>query len=294
LSIASLHSKALAHSSHPIDRLWVTLASGERLRVIFKRPQPGQKLHGNEREVLIYQRLLADGRFGAPALYASVFDEARGRYWLFLEDVGYRTLKHQEIECWLAALRRLGEMHASYLGREDELRALECLGEHGPFYYYELVKTARRSLLLVCPPKTVARFDRLMASFDSVITHLACQPRTLVHGDIFPRNLMVQRGRRIRPIDWESAAIGLAAWDLARLLDGWGEDRRDLIATYRAEFDRFVSTPIDWRSFERTFEYCQLVNELWYFQWSPEFCQNSAWVDSALKRMKRLRGRLDR
>src|SRR5437870_4661443 len=105
-----------ARSTYAIERLEATLASGERLPVIFKPLQPRPGRDGNGREVLIYRRLLADRRFGAPALYASVHDEERRRYWLFLEDLGTATLKKCAREGWLAAVRWLAEMRGTYLG----------------------------------------------------------------------------------------------------------------------------------------------------------------------------------
>src|SRR5262249_42889827 len=136
--VTALEGEPLETSSHSIDRLQVLLDSGERLRVIFKRLRRGHPLYGNEREVPIYRRLLVGGRFGSPTLYASVYDESQGRYWLFLEDLGERTLKGAHWEDWLAAIRLLAEMHGTYLGREDHLRALQCLGEHGPEFYQML------------------------------------------------------------------------------------------------------------------------------------------------------------
>src|SRR5262249_31210259 len=148
LRIAGLERQPLATSSHAIERLQVMLASGERLRVVFKQLQPGEKLYGNEREVLIYQRLLDGERFGAPALYASVCDEGERRYWLFLEDLGSSTLDEGEVEEWFAAVRWLARMHGTYHGREDGLRALACLMEHGPAYYHMVAQTARQNLEL--------------------------------------------------------------------------------------------------------------------------------------------------
>src|SRR5205807_4296869 len=113
-----------------IERWWVTLDCGERLGVVFKRLRPGEKLYGNEREVLIYRALLGGQRFGAPALYASVYDEARGHYWLFLEYAGQQTLHRAGMDEWRAAVRWLAGLHAAYWGRADVLRALGCLGEH--------------------------------------------------------------------------------------------------------------------------------------------------------------------
>ena len=92
-------------STYPIERLQATLESGEQLPVIFKRLQAGEGPKGNRRELPVYQRLLAGGRFGAPVLYASVYDEAQGHYWLFLEDVGEEDLKRADWEDWIAAAR---------------------------------------------------------------------------------------------------------------------------------------------------------------------------------------------
>ena len=69
--------------THPIYRLHLTLDSGDRLAIIFKQLKPQQD-EDVSREVLIYRRLLAGGRFDAPTVYASLCDAARGRYWLFV------------------------------------------------------------------------------------------------------------------------------------------------------------------------------------------------------------------
>jgi aminoglycoside/choline kinase family phosphotransferase len=284
--IAVLQHQPLATSSHAIDRLRVTLASGERLRVVFKRLQPGEELYGNEREVVIYQRLLDGERFGAPALYASVYDEGGRRYWLFLEDLGSSTLDEGDVEEWLAAARWLAGVHASYRGREDELRELGCLMEHGPAYYHMVGQTARRNLELAGATEALVRFDALMGRYDSLVRYLASQPRTLVHGDIFAENLIIQPGARIRAIDWESAAVGLGAWDLAQLVDGWGSMKATFLAAYLAEFERLVSVPVDQEGFQRVFEHCQILNALWHLRWSVEACQDAKGVEELLLDME--------
>ena len=284
--IAGLRRRPLATSSHAIERLRVTLDSGERLRVVFKRLQPGEKLYGNEREVLVYRWLLDGERFGAPALYASVYDEAEGRYWLFLEDLGPSTLDEGDVEEWFAAVRWLARMHGIYHGREDDLRGLGCLMEHGPAYYHTVAQTARRNLELAGVGEALVRFDALMRRYDSLVNYLAGEPRTLVHGDIFPQNLIIQPGGRIRAIDWESAAVGLGAWDLARLLDGWGSMKAAFLTVYIAEFERHVGVPLDREGFQRLFEHCEILNALWYLRWSVEACQDAPVVEELLADME--------
>jgi hypothetical protein len=280
--IARLERRPLATSSHPIDRLRVTLASGERLRVVFKRLSPGEKLYGNEREVLIYRRLLDGERFGAPALYASAYDEGERRYWLFLEDLGSSTLDEGDVEEWFAAVRWLARMHGTYHGREGDLRALDCLMEHGPAYYHLVAQTARGNLELAGTTEALVRFDALMDRYDALVSYLVSQPRTLVHSDIFTGNLVIQPGGHIRAIDWESAAIGLGAWDLARLLEGWGSMQPRFLAAYVAEFQRHVAGPFDRDGFQRLFAHCEILNALWQFRQSVEACQDAPVVEELL------------
>jgi hypothetical protein len=286
VQIAGLRRRPLATSSHSIDRLRVILGSGERLRVIFKRLSPGEELYGNEREVLIYRRLLDGERFGAPALYASVFDEDERRYWLFLEDLGPSTLDDGDVEEWFAAVRWLARMHGTYHGREADLRALACLMEHGPAYYHMLAQSARRNLNLAGARKALRRFDELMGRYDSLVAYLVGQRRTLVHGDVFAENLVLQPGARIRPIDWESAAIGLGAWELARLLEGWGSMKAAFVSAYLAEFKRHFAEPFDHAGFRHLFAHCQVLNSLWHLRSSVEACQDAVFVEDLLRTME--------
>jgi aminoglycoside/choline kinase family phosphotransferase len=271
-----------AQSTHPIERLRVRLDSGERLSVIFKRPHADLASKGGRREALIYRRLLAGQRFGAPALYACDCEGAAGRCWLFLEDVGDETLGGDE-ENLSAAVRWLAHMHGTYQGREGELRALDCLAEHDAAYYYMLARDARRHIELTGDRRALARFDDLMARFDSVVAYLVRQPRTLVHGDIFSGNLIVQPGPRIRPIDWEEAAIGLAVWDLTRLLDGWGTDKPAFVAAYLADIERHTGVSLDRRAFRLTLAHCEILDALWHLGWDAEACQDPPFVASVLR-----------
>jgi aminoglycoside phosphotransferase (APT) family kinase protein len=293
--IVSIACRSLdAQSTHPIDRLRVRLDSGEQLSVIFKRPHADLASKWGRREELVYRRLLAGQRFGAPALYASTCEGADERCWLFLEDVGDESLCSADMEVWTDAVRWLARMHGTYQGREEELRALDCLAEHDAAYYYMLARNARRHIELAGDRRALARFDDLMARFDSVVAYLVRQPRTLVHGDIFPCNLIVQPGPRIRPIDWEEAAVGLAAWDLTRLLDGWGRDRPAFVAAYSAEFARHSHVPLDRRAFRLTLAHCEILNALMHLGWHAEDCHDPSFVHGLLREIAAARRRLER
>ena len=289
--IVAIESRpAAARSTHPIDRLQATLDSGERLPIIFKRLEPVPAWKGQGREALIYQRLLAGCRFGSPALYASVHDEAEGRYWLFLEDVGERTLKHADPAALRAAARWLAAMHGTYLGREEELRALDCLSEHGRSYYDAIAEQARENLRAAGAGRALERFEVLMDRFGPAIADLAAQPRTLVHGDIFPGNIALQPGDRIRPFDWESAAIGLPVWDLVRLLDGWGSEKPAFFALYLDTLERRAAVPIDRELAGSAFALCGALNILWHFGWSVGPCRDPRFVSDLLDKLDHYEG----
>ena len=296
LRIVEMDSAALdSFSTHPISCLHLTLADGKRVAVIFKRLQRGpEKDVRREREVLIYQRLLAGRRFGAPMLYASLCDDARGYYWLFLEDVSEWKLEYCGMDDWLAAFRWLARLHSAYYGREAELRALDCLGEHGPAFYQNLAATAWESLRRNGEPRALAHFNHLMEQrFETSVAYLARQPRTLVHGDMSCHNLIVQPGLGIRPIDWEWAAIGPAAWDLAKLLDGWGSKQPRLLAAYLDEFALRATAPFDRCAFERSLAHCEIMKRLWYLRWWIRRCQDPPFVDRLLDKMETIWQRLD-
>jgi aminoglycoside/choline kinase family phosphotransferase len=286
--IVELHSTFLADmfSTHPIYRLRVTLDGGERLAVIFKLLQPQQD-EDARREVQIYRRLLGGGRFDAPTVYASLCDESRGRYWLFFEDVGELRLEWCDVDYWPAAFRWVARMHAEYYGREEELRALGYLGEHGPPFYRFLARGAREMLQWLDARRRLVRFERLMARwFDRSVEHLARQPLTLLHGDLNCHNLMVQPGSKIRPIDWGYAAIGVPGWDLAKLIAGWGLEKPHFIGIYLDEFALHAPVLLDRRAFERTLAHCQIMRTLQILYWWEGPYKNLTFVDGVLEEME--------
>jgi aminoglycoside/choline kinase family phosphotransferase len=288
--IVELRSKSLGAfiSTHPIWRLRLTLDSGEQLTVIFKRLQPRPD-RDVRRRILIHQRLLADGRLDAPTVYASVCDEARGRYWVFLEDVGELQLNWCDVDVWPAAYRWLARMHATWYGREEELRALRCLGEHSPAFYRFFARNAWEVLQRYAGRSRLVRFERLMTRwFDVSVAYLEHQPRTLVHGDLYCTNLMVQPGPRIRPIDWDSASIGVAGWDMAQLIAGWGlEKKSHFIKIYLDEFAlQDTAATLDRLVFERTLAHSEVMRVLQVLYWWEGPYEDLAFVDSLLDEME--------
>lgn len=290
--IVDLVSRPLrSYSSHPISRLVATLDDGTRCPVIFKSLQPHLSKEVR-REVLVYERILCEGRTGAPTLYASCCDDAQERYWLMVEDVGGARLQWCDVDEWERAFRWLAHLHTTYAGRESELAATECLDEHGSAFYYRLAEAASRSLHDHGAAGPAARLERLCGrSLDAAVMLLAEQPRTLVHGDLSCHNVMVQP-EGIRALDWEWAAIGPAAWDVAKLLAGWGSGKRRLLRVYLGELTRLREPP-DRDGMASAVVQCEAMQTLWYLWWWIEPCGHPGVVNRMLGRVERRWARLD-
>ena len=118
--------------------------------------------------------------------------------------------------------------------------------------------------------------------------HLMSERRTLVHGDPGLCNILVSSGRPVRVIDWENAAVGPAAWDLAQLLDGWGDDGEALFAAYCDEFEAIRPDAFDRLSYRRAFAYASVVHHMWRFS-KDVGCGDPYYLAEFLKGVERIR-----
>lgn len=293
--IAALRRAAMdGFSTNPISRWAVTLDNGERLPVIFKRfhRKPARDV---AQEVRLYQSVLANGRFDTPILYAALDDDATGCTWLFLEDVGDWRLEYCETDVWAAAFRWLAGLHAAFYVRDAALASLGYLPEHDPKFYRSLAGFARQTLARRGSPEALARFDGLMLrGLERAVDELSGVPRTLVHGDFSCHNIMVQPGGRIRTIDWEWAAIGVPAWDVVRLLDGWGDERHRLLAVYLDVVSDQAGTAFDQGAFERSLPHCRAMLKLWRIGWWAKACQEPGGVKRLLDGIEAIWGDRER
>lgn len=271
-------------SIHPIHRLSAALDDGTSLDAVCKEMAVTADRRA-AREVRLYTHVLGRRRLGAPALYAAGWDRRRTRRWLFLEDVGDWRLDWCDTPVWQEAFRWLAGMHAAWHGDAAALRAAG-VPEQGAAFYRDLAQQARRRLTKARLPGAVTRFDTATVAFDDAVAALQDGPRTLVHGDLSCKNLMVQRSpRRFRPVDWEWAAVGPAAWDVSSLLAGWGVQKPPLLAAYLDERQRHGD--VDRAAFTRTIAACEGMHALWYLRWWIAACRQPTFVDRLLGRIAR-------
>jgi Ser/Thr protein kinase RdoA (MazF antagonist) len=191
------------------------------------------------RELAVYRDLLAQVDADTAACAAVVDDPATGTFRLVIEHVDGQVLwQVGEIETWCEALAGIAGLHStlhpfagdppSSLLRYD----LAFLTEWG-----------RRAAAAVAAAADTDADDRralaaVLDRYRPAIEHLLALPQAIIHGELYPSNVVVERTGghlRVCPIDWEMAAVGPVAIDVAALTGGWPELQRQLLLTAYAE-----------------------------------------------------------
>jgi len=218
-------------SSFPLAELDVEAGDGARMTVVWKDLTPGALLPGARAaralgekpdpalELRAYE--LLDGLdLGTPRLIASV-DEP-GRAWLFLEAVRGARLEHVgDPGAWEATARWLARAHAALTARADTLAAspAEPAASAWPPPWEPPDLDARDARTAALAPALAAARARLAAA-----------PAVVIHGELFPANVLIAGDTRVCVLDWETIARGPALLDLATLTAGAWEDAGEPLA----------------------------------------------------------------
>ena len=277
-AVTGLERRPSAYSSSfRMEELEVRLADGRTLAMVFKDLRREEMLDGARRtkpaflydplrEIETYRKILAPDPLGTAFCHSAVADEARGRYWLFLEKVPGRELYQVgDLTVWQEAARWLAELHSRFTGREDFLplaRASHLL-IYGPDFYRRWIDRARAAH---------PSLERLAAGYGRVVERLAALPATLLHGDFYASNVLVEQiggDLRVCPVDWEMAAVGPGLLDLAALTAGrWTDEERTVLAlAYRGALP--PSLRMDEPAFLEAFAGCRLHLAVQWLGWSP-------------------------
>jgi Ser/Thr protein kinase RdoA (MazF antagonist) len=250
-SIVGLVRRASRYrTSFPLEELDVTLEGGETLSLVCKRlgwrelaeearlAKP-EFLHDPRREPAVYAEVLAPHRLG-PRCYGSAIDARRERYWLFLERVAGRELYQVgDLTLWRATAAWLAEMHAKLAEDLERHAARGRLLLYDESYYRRWIVRAREFAAAAGDRERSRALDWIGRCYDAVVAGLLELPRTVLHGELYASNVLVSgepTAPRVCPVDWETAAVGPGAVDLAALVSGgWNEEERQaIVAAYRA------------------------------------------------------------
>jgi len=289
-------------SSFTIEELKVKLENGLVLSLMFKdlssralldearRTKP-DFLFDPKREIEVYQSILSQSEVGCASYYGSVVNERDEQFWLFLEKVpGIELYQVGEFDVWLEVAKWLANFHKSYKGRIESL-ATEIPLLRYDRDFHQIWPDRVRSVLQARQAATASQIDILVRGYRRVIEQLLQLPPTLLHGDFYPSNVMVQskkRGLRICAVDWEMAGAGPGIIDLAALVSGGWTERQeaDLILTYMNTISPEPGSSSEREKFIEDVACGQLHLAMqwlgWSASWSPPEDHKQNWLQIAL------------
>ena len=286
-------------SSYTLENIDVTLARGQKLRLVLKDVSPPSVLttaqqvrprflYNPARESEVYQTLLNPARHGTARCVGAVNSPHLEWHWIFLERVdGFLLWQVGDLAQWDAAARWLAAFHTEHAGRKGP-RSENLLKYDADFFavWMERAEKFLNNLRVT----NLKKFTRLASRYDRVVTRLAAMPTTLIHGEFYPSNVIVRPGaaaQTICAVDWEVAGIGPGALDLAALTAGqWSEsEKRRFVTAYHGALNS--RDPGSVEDLLEVVELCQLhlsVQMLgWAENWSPPDNHTQNWLGTALR-----------
>jgi hypothetical protein len=198
------------------DRLLKELAPEAGLQRVSARLA---EMEDPAREPAAYQFALGPLDIGPRCLGA-------GSDWLLLERLPARVLwQIGERSVWLAVAGWVGELHAR-LAKADVDRVPLVVHDEAVFAAWR-----ERAAAAGAPSLVLEAHERATG-------HLLGLPPKVIHGDLYPSNLLVDPGPPLRvwPVDWELIGLGPAVLDVAALTSGaWTrEERAAMVRAYAA------------------------------------------------------------
>ncbi len=292
-------------SSFLLEELEVVLENGQRLSLMFKDVSPCAMLADARqvkpwflceplREITAYREILGHAELGTATFYGAITEPRIGRFWILLERVpGVPLWQVGDFESWKQVARWLARAHhrlARLVPEGDELRSL--LRYDGEFYRLWPSRALR-----LASAESRHEIKRIAARYDVVVERLLELPVTLIHGEFFPSNVLVQEtasGLRICAIDWEMAGSGPGLLDLAALTGGnWTDEQKDALASsYYQELVAGGGCPLQQDIFRSGLDACRLHLCMQWLGWSrswsppPEHARN--WLAEARELAERL------
>jgi len=173
--------------------------------------------HGVVFEADVYERVLSPLKVSVPALRGIYRSESRKETWLVLEYLSGAMKLHKTPEFMTAAASWIGRFHAL---SQRHLSGIDYsfLPRYSRAYYRGWSNRARR---YTNRAGLGGRWlDDVMSRYEDDIDVLLTGPEAVIHGEFYPANVLVRR-RRIRPVDWETAAVACCEIDIASLTEGW-------------------------------------------------------------------------
>ena len=215
---------------------------------------------GRRNELVARRWLPAVGLGDAgPPLLAVAAEPDAASVWHLYADLGDCGLEDENVESdrLRLAIAAIARIHTRFAGHALIPECRLWGGDLGINFYATSVRDAITSLGAVRARKRrlgserSSLCDRLLARLAELVDERPMRaealrrfggPETLLHGDLWPKNVMVHAGgreERARLIDWDHAAVGPVSYDLSTFLYRVpGHSRVPILRLYEAELGR--------------------------------------------------------
>lgn len=270
-----IHRQRLTQGTAPKEVVTCRLWDGTELRVLCKYsdeervPKPEHR-RGVAYEAVVYRDVLPYTCGRTPDFYGLVEHGNADADCLVLEYVegGVRVSVSDDQRAMPLAARWSGRFHA----------ASEALGVHphtGVTVYNrdDYLKWSDRARRFLEARSECPRWvGHACEKYADLVAELLAPPLTLVHGEFYPKNLLI-RGGVVCPVDWESTAIAAGEIDLACLTEFWKDG---VVRACEAEYVRARWPGGVPANFARRLDVARLY---WNFRWlgdSPGFLSGGA------------------
>jgi aminoglycoside phosphotransferase (APT) family kinase protein len=196
----------------------------------------------------------------------------------------------------------LALMHTQFTGRAELLRQAQAA--HLLTYnadYFRLWFGRAQGILQAAAPsrrrKAKHLMERLAPRYEQVIERLVALPVTLIHGEFYASNVLVQEtadSLRVCPVDWEMAGVGPGLLDLAALTaGGWTDEQKTALAlAYHAALPPDHPWSQRPEALLAALDNCHLHLAMQWLGWSPDWSpppeHRRNWLREALRLAEKL------
>lgn len=200
------------------------------------------------REVSVYQALSTQLPMPTPALVAA---DSKGE-WLVMEAISAEVApQHWQAQHYRRAIALMMDLHERFWNLGEDLQAYswlaQPLGSDFEVHVYAAAQALAKLIadnwpgVITNSGETVRTLSLLIAQAERVAAPLRAVPATLLHGNLWPGNMLVQAEDETVVVDWRLASIGPGVLDLVGFvtnspwwLGALPLSAAELIAFYRA------------------------------------------------------------
>jgi aminoglycoside phosphotransferase (APT) family kinase protein len=168
-------------------------------------------------EAAVYRDVLEPLGAGVPRLIG--FESLGTSSWLVMQYADGERLSKSPRDALISAGRWLGEFHRAAEKFLDG-RTVSSINVLDARYFRSWSQRTRAFTRSSDASKPW--IESVCAAFEELAPSLVSETLTVVHGEFYPANVLVARGR-VLPVDWQSAAVGPGEIDVASLIEGWGD-----------------------------------------------------------------------